>query len=166
MKKKRSNKEAKEPARALADELVARGHVPADGRDDLAQYLAARERYLGYFGDRPALRRGLDRLRKSARDLGRAAEEARHEAVQFREGVQQCVLEDLRVILGKDSPDLAEIEAAAERLWLVPEAPCDPWPVMEMVERQAEAHDRLQGLLSEVRERLAAAGLSTRQMPR
>lgn len=149
----------------LADELVARGHVPADGRDALARYLAARERYLGYFGDRSDVERTLDRLRKSARDLGRAAEKARHEAARFREGVQQCVLEDLRVILGGDSSDLAEIECAAERLWSVPEAPCDPWPVEQMVERQAEAHARLQRLLAEVRERLAAAGVNTLQTP-
>ncbi len=94
---------------------------------------------------------------------GRAAAEARREASRFRQGIQECVLEDLRVVLGKDSPDLAEIEEAAERLWSVPEAPCDPGPVMEMVERQAEAHARLQELLSGVRERLAAAGASTRQ---
>ncbi len=149
----------------LADELVARGHVPADGRDALAQYLAARDRYLGYFGDRSDVERTLDRLRKSARDLGRAAEEARREASRFREGIQACLLEDLRVILGKDSSDLAEIEEAAERLWSVPEAPCDPWPVEQMAERQSEAHARLQELLSGVRERLAAAGLSTRQGP-
>lgn len=159
---KKSETTKNEPGHPLADELVARGHVPADGRDELAAYLAARERYLGYFGHRSDVQQSLDRLRRSARELGKAAEEARHEAARFREGLKERVLEDLRVILGEDRPDLAEIERAAERLWSVPEASCDPGPVVDMAERQAEAHARLQELLVEVRERLATAGLNTR----
>ena len=156
---KKSETTNNRPAHTLADELVARGHVPADGRDALAAYLDARQRYLDRFGARSSrVQDSLGRLEQRAAALAEAAAAAGREASRFRALVMEEVLPDLHLILDVEDPALASIEEAAERLWSVPEAGCDAGPVMEMARRQAEAHARLQNLLSEVKRQLDEAG--------
>ena len=141
----------------LANELVARGHVPEDRRDALAAYLAARERFLGRFGRAgSAVQDSLENLRRRAEALGEAARQAAREVERYRQMMEKDVLPDVRLILKKGS-ELDRIDEAAEELWAFG-APPDAGRVAHEAGRQADAHACLSKLLAQVKEQLDGTG--------
>ncbi len=141
----------------LANELVARGHVPEDRRDAVAAYLAARARFLGRFGGSgSAVQDSLENLRRRAEALGEAASQAARAMERYRQLMEEDVLPDVRLIL-EEGPELGRIEEAAERLWASGTLP-DVGRVAREAGRQAKAHECLRDLLVQVKDQLDGTG--------
>jgi len=106
----------------LAGELVDMGLVPEERRDELAEYLQARLRFLDVFADweESTERRLMAYLRK-LENMHRAATEAAAAFAAHRQVLREQVLPDLKVLLSKDEQALAGIRRAMDGLETLPE---------------------------------------------
>ena len=142
----------------LADELVAAGMVDEARRNELAEYLACRERFLGRFGDRNRVLQAVKKHRRAVTDLEETLKRTERSLAEYQAFLQELVSGDLRVLLKSDSSTLDRINLAILSLRDLP--PLGPGLKQEADAAACflEAHERINHLLAAVREKLSPVG--------
>ena len=144
--------------RNLADELVAAGMVDEARRNELAEYLACRERFLGRFGDRNPALTTVEKHRRGVADLEETLKRTERSLAEYQDFLQELTSGDLRVLLKSDSSTLDRINLAVRSLRDLP--PLGPGLKQEAYAAACflEAHERINHLLAAVREKLSPVG--------
>ena len=142
------------PAPPLADELVASGFVPEDRREELAAYLAARQRFMMSFGQRSDVGEALDALRRTASSFSERAGHCQHEIDTFVERLRTVVLPDLEVLLKGESDRLKKIVDAVGRLDGSHVSTLDVGRIVARVDDARRAHEEVRMMLVDVRGQL------------
>jgi len=151
---------------SLADELVATGMVSEGRREELAHYLACRERFLDYTGKKNQAKGPFVRYAHEVIRLGEKTEEACRMLRMRRKSLSERVLADLEVLLGRDAEALGRVEAAlGELLELALPGEALAHEVQAMG-RTLQCLDHISKLLRQAREGLVGkeAKLQTRRL--